>query len=107
MARSIGYDPTLPGPKPGVLPAKLTPIIVAPGGIEPPTSGSYVPRSNQLSYGALWLWRQDLHPQPPRQQRSALLLSYTRIYLAGKQGIAPCLGVLETPVLTFDTTSLC
>lgn len=53
MARSVGYDPTLPGPKPDVLPAKLTPIIVAPGGPEPPSSGSYVLRSNQLSYGCL------------------------------------------------------
>lgn len=35
MARSAGYDPTLPGSKPGVLPAKLTPIMVAGVGIEP------------------------------------------------------------------------
>ena len=35
MARSVGYDPTLPGPKPGVLPTKLTPIMVAETGFEP------------------------------------------------------------------------
>lgn len=35
MTRSVGYDPTLPGPKPGVIPAKLTPIMVAGVGIEP------------------------------------------------------------------------
>ena len=38
VARGVGYDPTLPGPKPGVLPAKLTPIMVAGAGIEPAIS---------------------------------------------------------------------
>jgi hypothetical protein len=64
--------------------------MVGPSGLEPPTSRLSGVRSNQLSYGPIFLERvMGIEPTRPAWKAGVLPLNYTRIMMVGKTGFEP------------------